>query len=1090
MSAQAQRLLAFSEILSATREACRVYMHSVDMALGESLPLPVQLPGVSAIGEAVPSRDFALIAITSGEPWRGGPTTAEEALTFTSALQTAPLQLLPPPVVSIQGWRQWAGCTVRNGATGEERLVLLGARVTDAGQYLGRLDTRPCSPDTGTPLAGQGTPHTLPGTPVDVACLPDGADVAVLCTGPVGERTLLQVLDVFASQVAVEAKDISSECASPVGATPAALAVSADGRHLFLLTCGYALDRASGNAATWLHTYKVDGYTPLCEPVELPGEPASGETVLVPVPGGCWVTTHSPGTDFAQVVRIALSGDKAGIAAEIPVAGVRGELCLAPSPDGEGVAVGADTRLSVWPEGKPVGQPTRFEAPIRALCWTPEGLFVGEGCRIHQVDPSTGRPAVTATLPCGFVSGVVPIPADCVLAPDADADGLTDGEEQRRGTASDNPDTDGDGLADGVDPNPTRPSARIEAPSKVLFRGAAAGREMHVAMIRAIGTDDATAYLSTDTQPLPWLHMYPRAGELPQAFYMGVAPTQYGQPARTVGGMVWARAHTPRGVVAGCPSPIAVRVLPERNKVRRVLWLCGTPEEHTNQEDAFAELRALLASPPLHLSSRQVTGPFLDPFDPYEVVVLDAVAVARGTITRRSLLDFVARGGALLFLGGVVDEAATGILETWLAPMGVHLDGTREVSGTFPSATGDAPVCRHWQDFRIEGGCGVRAVGPNEGLVPEKAGTQDAVFLARNYGYGRAAVLASATPLEGEVLHHEANRRFARDLFGWLAAAGQEIEDLDADGLPDDMEDRNGNGFADPGETNHLLADTDGDGITDGEEDRNKNGVVDEGETNPVNPDSDTDGVFDGTDPTPVPPVDAPHIASVKPSDGPAEGGTHVTITGRSFAPDGLVWFGERLARGTRGLGSEAVEVQAPPCANGEGGTVDVRFENPSTGLEGVLPGGFRYGPRSSVRLALRTRPHATQPRAGAVSVYLESAREVAVGRMALLLRAEPSERVTWKSVEPGIAADIGGRALVSRNAPDGGLWLDISGGQRRMGTGDAGELATVQYIVDEAPEPAECVRVNIVRARVLAPNGEPLDVNLEAPAQNAPPDE
>jgi hypothetical protein len=73
----------------------------------------------------------------------------------------------------------------------------------------------------------------------------------------------------------------------------------------------------------------------------------------------------------------------------------------------------------------------------------------------------------------------------------------------------------------------------------------------------------------------------------------------------------------------------------------------------------------------------------------------------------------------------------------------------------------------------------------------------------------------------------------------------------------DNIEDKNGNGIVDPGETDPLNPDTDGDGALDGQEDANHNGVVDAGEADPLDFDSDNDGLTDGyeinisgTDPT------------------------------------------------------------------------------------------------------------------------------------------------------------------------------------------------------------------------------------------------
>ncbi len=74
-------------------------------------------------------------------------------------------------------------------------------------------------------------------------------------------------------------------------------------------------------------------------------------------------------------------------------------------------------------------------------------------------------------------------------------------------------------------------------------------------------------------------------------------------------------------------------------------------------------------------------------------------------------------------------------------------------------------------------------------------------------------------------------------LYNWDSNYGSApaCADSDADGLYDFVEDKNGNGNVDPGETNPHNPDTDGDGLGDGIEDANKNGIVDNGESNPTN---------------------------------------------------------------------------------------------------------------------------------------------------------------------------------------------------------------------------------------------------------------
>jgi hypothetical protein len=73
-------------------------------------------------------------------------------------------------------------------------------------------------------------------------------------------------------------------------------------------------------------------------------------------------------------------------------------------------------------------------------------------------------------------------------------------------------------------------------------------------------------------------------------------------------------------------------------------------------------------------------------------------------------------------------------------------------------------------------------------------------------------------------------------------------DDNDGDGILNEVEDKNGNGIVDEGETDPNNADSDGDGLNDGVEDGNKNGQVDWGETDPLDSDSDQDGILDGTE--------------------------------------------------------------------------------------------------------------------------------------------------------------------------------------------------------------------------------------------------
>lgn len=70
-------------------------------------------------------------------------------------------------------------------------------------------------------------------------------------------------------------------------------------------------------------------------------------------------------------------------------------------------------------------------------------------------------------------------------------------------------------------------------------------------------------------------------------------------------------------------------------------------------------------------------------------------------------------------------------------------------------------------------------------------------------------------------------------------------QDTDLDGIPDVVEDKNGNGIVDTGETDPYRADTDGDGLPDASEDRNRSGDRNGNETEGHFADSDEDGLSD-----------------------------------------------------------------------------------------------------------------------------------------------------------------------------------------------------------------------------------------------------
>jgi len=298
---------------------------------------------------------------------------------------------------------------------------------------------------------------------------------------------------------------------------------------------------------------------------------------------------------------------------------------------------------------------------------------------------------------------------------------------------------------------------------------------------------------------------------------------------------------------------------------------------------------------------------------------------------------------------------------------------------------------------------------------------------------------------------------------------------MDGDGLPDDLEDRDGDGVVDPGETSKLNPDSDGDGVSDGEEDRNLNGRPDPGETSPLNPDTDGDGDWDGADLEPLPPLDAPGIESITPNTGPAEGGTRVTVAGRNLGPDSRVWFGNRQAVVLSAEGPGALLVESPPCDFDLGVTVDVRVEEPATGRSSVLPGGYAYTPRSTVGLSLELQAAAGRIYEGLVTITLSPNPELRVGRISLRVDSEPPGAFEWLDLRPATEAETVGRRVVRRSTDQTGIAFDVTAPLRSP---DASELVTLRCRPADVTALSAPARLVLRDVSAYAPNGQPLRVD------------
>lgn len=110
-----------------------------------------------------------------------------------------------------------------------------------------------------------------------------------------------------------------------------------------------------------------------------------------------------------------------------------------------------------------------------------------------------------------------------------------------------------------------------------------------------------------------------------------------------------------------------------------------------------------------------------------------------------------------------------------------------------------------------------------------------------------------------------------------------------------------------------------------------------------INPDTGIDVLKEG-----FTYVDFPKIEKVEPSEGPVEGGTEITITGKNFKPGLVVLIGGKTAQNVNVQGDTKITAKTPPHT---AGYKDVKVINPD-GAEATLKDGFYYKPP-------RTKPEA-----------------------------------------------------------------------------------------------------------------------------------
>ncbi len=863
--ASGQRLVVVSQTRNALGEACRLRLHSVDLDLKTVQPGALPLSGTHLAAPLVLDRQQKGILVSSGPPWSETHTEAPIPQTALASFRGAPLA--PWPEADNQtapGWREWTIEVAEDRRTLSNLLVTARVKTDARRTWRGALATRPWPPE-GLPKRTQaaGTVLPLPLMPCYVLSV-EATKYIVLGADATEESVVILPVDLANKTVGAPVPFPSTP--HTINVTALRGAVLDTQRHrLWILFSALVLGGDGVQPTSWLHALDSDTLEFSGPPLELPGVGIADEQPLaLDQSGQCWVATRVPGSDFAYITQARLATNS--LAPEQrqhwALVGIENRLRVIPEPNGDDIMISHDHWVEYWPLGERKGHQNSWNSPVAAVRWTENGVVVAEGNRIHRITLPDCTAESTVPLQSGWVIDFRNLPADTLPTPDADGDGLNDTDERKQQSNPENPDSDGDGIPDARDPHPNAPSPRLDAPADMVFPYTAVGRQLRVLRLEGHGAPDGQWGITFDNDAMPWLRMHFLTSQNTGYAYMGVDPERF-DPSGVVAGTITVtlvgkrKGNRPGYRAAGSPATIQVRVAPPRDPLPTILWLWPESSDEIHPDPALSALRSVLANAPWYFSHVSRYGPVSETLAPYSIIILGAQAAAEGSLTQKALLDYVNEGGAVLFLGAHLEGEHYRDLSEWLHPLDIHVDMGTPVSGRFQARSRDG-LLRHWSNYAFTNGCRIidRRTGTSTVRVPGDEDNQ-VVFAARSHGYGRIALLAAPTPLGNESLAQNENRAFALDLFYWLSRAGYDVPDRDGDGLPDNVEDTNGDGAVNRTddqliETDGLNPDTDGDGIPDGLEDTNRNGVVDPGESDPRKADTDGDGTFDGADATPT----------------------------------------------------------------------------------------------------------------------------------------------------------------------------------------------------------------------------------------------
>ncbi len=1037
----AQNVLIETATLTAARESVRIYSQPIRVDAPPPTVNPVRLPGTTHIGPSIRGAN-GMTATLTGEHSLLGTSHYLSGMSISAPnafeVSSREIALENPRIAGI----------TRGTPNSPSRTVLVGTVKSGPITGQGAIEVRPADAGPAFAFQDHAAQWLLPGVPA-AAVVHDSANwVAALCWTPKG-AAVLHVRDVVSGRIVQERAPVS---APQDQLEPAALSIhEAPGAILVILNATGPEAGDEGRCLAMVFDSRL--FTLRGTPIEVTGQFTTGCSIVPSDDGAWWITTRTPSAGFAYVSRISPTAAGYERSRAFSYSGVTHPVRLAAS--GGALAVGVDRRVAVWPEGVPGNISVSYSAPITALAWSGANVVASEANRIHTIRAADGAELAMTMVQSGHIVDVHALDDSLQLPMDSDRDG----------------------IADSTDPEPSTPSPFLDLPARIALRADAAGRE-----VRAVYIDSPHAHLSTwnvmvNSERTPWLYVFPRQGRVPGWFVAGIDPVQLPETGLAPAYVEIAlTGTTPLYSAASSPARICVDVLPRSAGSRTVLWVLGKTRESWTESSNFSGAMQLLSGPPFYFSHEFANGGPVESFDQHAAVVIDSDAIDQGLLNRQALLHYIANGGGLLVLAGASDASDT-VSQRWLAPLGVVIHPKGEVSGATDISLAH-PLTRNWSNISID--AGARLQLDSAATVLAYAGDAPALAV-RQFGRGRTVLMASPSPLLAANGQRPQHSGFMLDLFEWLSRALLESVDIDDDGIPDALEDRNANGIVDPGETNKLNPDSDGDGLIDGAEDQNADGMSNETETSPINPDTDGDGAWDGADYDPLPPAGAPTVTGLVPNSGPSEGGSRVSVDGRNLTADAAVWFGARPARVISVASTASLLVETPPADSPDGGPVDVRIEGAGA-QSTILSSGFTYTPRSIVRLTLNAFAAARAQYEATVTLRLDAPAGVKTGRVIGRIDTDPPGELEWLDLTVMPEANIAGRRVVQRETRDWGIAFEVTPSTR---VPDANELLTVNVRSLSPLSRLSSLPLVLRDVLVTAPNGEAMDVEIVAATIN-----